>query len=195
VSRHRAPRRVRDRSRGWSRAVLVLVSVVGLTGALGVGQSMLSTEPAPATAANQPPPVSVAASSVWDGSPDPQWSRVLARLDDRRASAFSHGDSGLLDKVYLPGSRLRVRDAGTIDAYARRGLRVVGLHMTILALRVVVRTASTLVLTVVDRISWAARAVNGAGRSRPLPRDGATAHRVTLRRVSAGWRIARINDR
>jgi hypothetical protein len=48
-------------------------------------------------------------------------------------------------------------------------------------------------LSVVDRISGA-RAVNSAGRSRQLPRDRATAHVMTLRRVPTGWRIAEISD-
>jgi hypothetical protein len=164
-----------------------------LTGVLGVGQSMLSTEPAPATAADDPP-VNAVASSAWAGSPDQHWSRLLSRLDDRRARAFSRADPGLLDKVYLPDSGPQDRDARTIEAYARRGLRIEGLHMTILALQVEVRTASTAVLSVVDRISGG-RAVNSAGRWRPLPQDRATAHRVTLRRVPAGWRIAAISDR
>jgi hypothetical protein len=200
VSRHRAQGREQDRRRGRSRvrgarrAGLVVASVMGLAGVFGAGQSMLSTEPAPATAADEPP-ASVAASAAWAGSPDQHWARVLGRLDDRRALAFSRADPGLLDKVYLTGSGLRDRDARTIDAYARRGLRIEGLHMTIRALRVEVRTASTAVLSVVDRISRAARAVNSAGRSRALPRDRATAHRVTLRRVPAGWRVAAISDR
>jgi hypothetical protein len=153
---------------------------------------MLTTEPAPATVADEPP-VSVASSGARDGPPDRHWSRVLARLDDRRALAFARADRGLLDKVYLPGSGLRDRDARTIDAYARRGLRVVGLHMTILALRVEIRTPSTTVLSVIDRISRA-RAVNSTGRSRQLPRDRATVHVMTLRRVPTGWRIAEISD-
>jgi hypothetical protein len=199
VSRHRAQGRERDRRRGRSRAGgirragLVVASVLGLTGVFGAGQSMLSTEPAPATVADEPP-ASSAASAAWAGSPNQHWARVLGRLDDRRALAFSRAEPGLLDKVYLTGSGLRDRDARTIDAYARRGLRIEGLHMTILALRLRVRSASTAVLSVVDRISRA-RAVNSAGRSRALPRDRATAHRVTLRRVPTGWRIAAISDR
>jgi hypothetical protein len=199
VNRHRAqgrerdPRRGQPRARGVRRAGLVVASVIGFTGVFGAWPSMLSTEPAPATIADEPP-ASVAASVAWAGSPNQHWARVLGRLDDRRALAFSRADPGLLDKVYLTGSGLRGRDARTIDAYARRGLRIEGLHMTILALRLEVRTASTAVLSVVDRISRA-RAVNSAGRSRALPRDRATAHRVTLRRVPTGWRMAAISDR
>ena len=173
--------------------LLIVACVAGLTGAFVAGQSMLSAEPAPARAANEPP-ASIATSRAWAGSPDQDWSGVLARLDHRRALAFSRADPGLLDKVYLPGSGLRARDARVIEAYARRDLRVVGLRMTILALRVEDQTRSTAVLSVVDRISRA-RAVSDAGRSRRLPRDRATAHRVILRRMPGGWRIVAISDR
>jgi len=173
--------------------LLIVASVAGLTGAFGAGQSILSAGPAPATAANEPP-VSIAAARAWAGSPDQDWSGVLARLDHRRALAFSRADPGLLDKVYLPGSGLRARDARVIEAYARRDLRVVGLRITILALRVEDQTRSTAVLSVVDRISRA-RAINNAGRSRMLPQDRATAHRVILRRMPGGWRIVAISDR
>jgi hypothetical protein len=154
---------------------------------------MLSAEPAPAGAADRSVPANFAASPAWASS-DERWSRILARLDDRRALAFSSANSHLLDKVYVPGSGLRACDARVIEAYARRDLHVVGLRMTILALRVEDQTASTAELSVVDRIGRA-RAVDSSGRSRLLPQDRATAHRVTLRRVSAGWRIADISNR
>jgi hypothetical protein len=199
MSRHRAPRRAqessphRSRVRGGRSVLLVLAAVAGIAGIFGAGQSLLSAEPAPASAANGPTPANLVATPAW-AAPDQRWSGVLARLDDRRTLAFSRADPGLLDRIYLPGSGLGARDARVIEAYSRRDLRVVGLRMTVLALRVEDQTATTAVLSVVDRISRA-RAVNSAGRSHALPRDRATAHRVTLRRVSAGWRIARINDR
>jgi hypothetical protein len=186
VSRHRAPLGVR-------RAVLVIASVAGLTGLLGVGQTMLSTERAPATAVDHPA-AGVVSSAAWSGTLDRHWSRVLRRLDARRSHAFAQADPGPLHKVYLPGSGLWSRDAQVIATFAHRGLRIVGLRMTILALRVDDRTGPTAVLSVVDRISRA-RAVNSAGRSRQLPRDRATAHRLMLRRVPTGWRIAAISNR
>lgn len=154
---------------------------------------MLSAEPAPAGAAEGSVAASLAASPAWP-APDERWSGVLARLDDRRALAFSRANAHLLDKVYVPGSGLRARDGRVIEAYARRDLRVVGLRMTILALRVEAQSASTAVLSVVDRIRQA-RAVDSSGRSRPLPNDRPTAHRLLLRRLPTGWRIAAISDR
>jgi hypothetical protein len=114
-------------------------------------------------------------------------------LDDRRRLAFARADPRLLKAIYVPGSGLRARDAHVINAYARRDLRIVGLHMRVLALHVVRQSDSTVVLSIVDRISQA-RAVDEAGRTRELPHDRPTAHRVTLRRISGEWRIAAISD-
>jgi hypothetical protein len=171
----------------------VVAAVAGMSGIFGAGQSMLSAEPVPARAADGPTPANIVARPAW-AAPDQRWSGVLARLDDRRALAFSRADPGLLDRVYLPGSGLEARDARVIEDYARRDLRVVGLRMTVLALRAEDQTATTAVLSVVDRIDRA-RAVDSAGRSHALPRDRATAHRVVLRRTPGGWRIAAISDR
>jgi hypothetical protein len=193
MSRHRAPRRAHG-SRIWAvrRALLLVTAVAGVTAAVGAGQSMLSAEPAPAGPVDRSVAANLAAAPAW-AAPDERWSGVLARLDDRRALAFSRADAHLLAKVYVPGSALRARDARVIEAYARRDLRVVGLRMTILALRVEDQTASTADLSVVDRIMQA-RAVDSSGRSRPLPHDRPTAHRLLLRRLPTGWRIAAISD-
>jgi hypothetical protein len=166
---------------------------MGLTGAIGAGKTMLSTEPGRPTAVAQPA-VSFAPTAASDESPDRRWSRVLRRLDERRNRGFAHADPRLLHQIYVPGSGLLARDARVIEAYAHRDLRIVGLRMTILALHVVRQSTSTAILSVVDRISHA-RAVDGAGRSRELPHDRPTAHRVTLRHLSGGWRIAAISNR
>jgi hypothetical protein len=173
--------------------VLVVAAAVALTGAIGARQAMLSTEPRPRTAVAQPA-VSLAPTAAWAGSQDPLWSRVLRGLDERRGRAFAHADPGLLHQIYAPRSGLLARDARVINAYARRELHIVGLQMTILALHVVRHSKSTAILSVVDRISHA-RAVDNAGRSRELPHDDPTAHRVTLRRLPDGWRIDAISNR
>ncbi len=192
MSRHRAPRRV-SRVGVLRRALVVMTAVTGVTAVVGAGRSILSAEPAPAEAADSSVSANLAASSAWASS-DERWSRILARLDGRRALAFSRANPHLLDRVYVPGSGLRACDARVIEAYARRDLRVVGLRMTILALRVEDQTASSAVLSVVDRIRQA-RAVDSSGRSRPLPHDRPTAHRLLVRRTPTGWRIAAISDR
>ncbi|MCF6379326.1 hypothetical protein L2K70_17070 [Nocardioides KLBMP 9356] len=112
---------------------------------------------------------------------------VLADWDAARAAAWSAGDPSALSALYVAGSRTGAADVRLLRHYGSRGLRVTGLTTQVLALDVVRRTPSRLVLVVTDRV------VGGlaVGGSTPvaLPADRATTRRVVLRRSGGGWRV------
>lgn len=120
-----------------------------------------------------------------------RWRRILAALDNRRAEAFAADQPGLLRAVYAAGSRVMRQDHATMAAYRARGLRVTNLRMRLLRLRVVEARGRRVVLEVVDQLV-AARAVDRAGKARPLPADQPSARRIVMSRTPAGWRITAV---
>lgn len=190
MARHLAAPSPRDRSRRGQPALLVSLllivgSVVGLRAAV---QAEDGPEPPPVpTPAPTPAPTEV---QVGESRPTTvDWVSVLEVLDRRRARAFAAGDARLLDEVYAPGSRPGAADAQLLEQYADRGLRVTGLRMRLLDVRLLHATNRRAQLRVVDRLvdgrvraSWS--------RWRPLPEDRVTARRITLAQGQwPGWRI------
>jgi hypothetical protein len=118
------------------------------------------------------------------------WVSVIEVLDRRRARAFAAGDARLLDLVYAPGSRPGAADAELLERYAEGGLRVTGLRMRLIDVRLLHATDDRAELRVVDRLTDG-RAQSSPGRWRPLPEDRPTARRITLARGPwLGWSIA-----
>lgn len=118
------------------------------------------------------------------------WGTVLARLDRRRAQAYSAADPALLRAVYVRGSPVLRRDQRLLTSYAGRGLRVHGLRMHVADLRVRSGRPGAVVLEVRDRV--AAGTVTGHGH-RPLRADDLDTRLLTLRRVDRGvWLIAAV---
>lgn len=122
-------------------------------------------------------------------APEDRWSTRLAELDHAREAAFASADPVRLDDVYVAGSSGRRADAATIEAYDRRGGRVVGADLRILRCRIVRASRDRVQLEVVDRLARS-RVVWDDGTSTDLPRDRPTRRVMTLRRTDAGWRIA-----
>jgi len=116
------------------------------------------------------------------------WQALLSGLDDVRASAFTSGDTGLLDYVYPEGSELHHKDVATMTAYASRGLTIDGMRMRIQSLRVLDHDASAARLEVVDQLG-VTRVRTNPGEWRALPADRPTRRVVTLTFTEAGWRI------
>jgi len=114
---------------------------------------------------------------------------VLHAWDRRRARAWASGDADALAELYVPGAAAGHADVALLRAYLRRGLRVVGLRMQVLALSVLVHRPRRWRLKVTDRL---ARAVAvGAGGRVPLPRDMASTRVITLVRSRNGrWRVS-----
>jgi hypothetical protein len=77
-----------------------------------------------------------------------------------------------------------------LQRYRRRGLRVQGLQMHIVALRMQRHRGRHVVLRVSDRV--VAGTVLGTAIRRRLPRDSVDAHDITLRRLPQGWRISAV---
>ena len=115
---------------------------------------------------------------------------VLHAWDERRAAAWADGDVPALRSLYTPGSAAGRRDAAMLRAWSARGLRVDGLRMQLLRVEVRVRTPQRMVVDVVDRVAGGF-AVPGPV---PLPRDRATAHVVTLRRIAGEWRVGAVRQ-
>jgi hypothetical protein len=74
--------------------------------------------------------------------------------------------------------------------YAARGLRVQGLVVQRLAVRVLRREPDVLMLRVTDRMVGATAV--GRGLRVRLPRDGVSTRTVTLRRVGSDWRVSEV---
>lgn len=111
---------------------------------------------------------------------------VLRRWDAARASAWRAGDTDALAALYTPGSVAGRRDVAMLRRWNGRGVRVTGMTVQVLALRVLRRDEQRLVLRVTDRLVGAR-----AGRV-TLPRDQPTTRRVELRRSQGTWRVASV---
>ena len=117
------------------------------------------------------------------------WRGVLQLLDHARATAWRRSRPALLRQVYLPSAAVLRRDRSRLHAYAARGLRVRGVHLTFGSITVVARAPRVVRLRVVDQLG-AATALDQHGHRRGLPRDRPTRHTIELRRYADGWRIA-----
>jgi hypothetical protein len=122
-------------------------------------------------------------------APDDQWAARLAELDRARERAFASADPTLLDAVYAPGSAGRRADAELIEAYGRRGGRVVGAELRVLSCRTVRDERDEVRLEVVDQLD-AVRVEWGDGTSTRLPRDLPSRREIDLVRTPRGWRVA-----
>ncbi len=164
--------------------------LLGLVGVLLAGLVACAGEqppdrPAPRT----PAPV--------DAAPlDSEAVRTLREWDARRARAYAAGDLTALRRLYTPGSRAGAADARMLRGYVDRGLRVEGMRMQLLAVRVRAAGPGVLRLQVTDRLANAVAV--GERRRLVLPRDSASRHVVTLRRDHRGradpgrWRVATV---
>jgi hypothetical protein len=112
---------------------------------------------------------------------------VLHAWDHERARAYARGEPAALRALYVPGSVAGVRDVRTLRGYLRRGFRVEGLRMQLLAVRVLARRHGLWRLGVTDRVGHAVAV--GHGTVVPLPRDSTSTRTVTLVRRSGEWRV------
>ncbi|MEV7396035.1 hypothetical protein [Aeromicrobium sp. NPDC092404] len=133
--------------------------------------------------------VLIAAVRAVSPAPADQWATRLGELDEVRAEAFATSEAGLLDRVYVRGSRSLQADAMTIADYRRRGGRVVGADLRVISCRVLAASGSRARLDVVDRLG-PARVVWSDGAVTDLPRDRSSRREITLVRTPEGWRIA-----
>lgn len=115
---------------------------------------------------------------------------VLRDWDRQRAAAWRDGDAARLDALYAPGSAAGAHDVAMLERWARRGLRVRGMAMQVLAVDLLMRTERRIVLEVTDRL--ADPVAVGRGRRWPLPRDGVSVRRLEFRRTADRWLLAAV---
>jgi hypothetical protein len=112
---------------------------------------------------------------------------LLARWDARRARAYARGDVAALRALYVAGSAAGARDVTVLRSYLRRGLRVRGLRMQLLAVEVRAHRPERVRLRVTDRVLGATAV--GRGWSHRLPADQPTSRSLILVRVDGAWRV------
>lgn len=113
---------------------------------------------------------------------------VLRDWDRQRARAWREGDATGLGALYVPGSAAGARDVAMLEHWVRRGLRVRGMAMQVLAVELRVRTDRRIVLQVTDRL--AGPVAVGRGRRWSLPRDEVSVRRLEFRRTAGRWLLA-----
>ena len=138
-------------------------------------------------AVRDPGPTPVATIPV---SPDADALTVLRRWDVRRAAAWSAGDPAALARLYVHRSRTGARDVGDLRRWVRRGLRVVGLHQQVTAVRVTDRDPGRIVMVVTERTVDGVAV--GARRRTAVPASAWATHRVSLRLSQDRWRVAEV---
>ncbi|MDQ6527084.1 hypothetical protein RB608_25950 [Nocardioides sp. LHD-245] len=115
---------------------------------------------------------------------------VLRDWDRARSRAWAEGEVAALRALYVPGSAAGERDVGMLRAWLRRGLRVEGLEMQVLAVELRRRTDHRIVLVVTDRLAAAVAVRPGPGMPTALPRDGPTTRRLAFVRDGSRWLLA-----
>ncbi|HEY2880461.1 hypothetical protein [Nocardioides sp.] len=124
------------------------------------------------------------------GSPAAQALTVLRRWDVRRAAAWSAGDPAALARLYVHRSQTGARDVGDLLRWVRRGLRVVGLHQQVTAVRVTGGDPRRIVMVVTERTVDGIAV--GARRRTAVPASAWATHRVSLRLSQGRWRVAEV---
>ncbi|MBM0126364.1 hypothetical protein [Pimelobacter simplex] len=115
---------------------------------------------------------------------------VLRDWDRSRARAWAEGDVAALRELYVRGSPAGERDVAMLRAWLRRGLRVEGMAMQVLAVELRRRTDRRIVLVVTDRLSGAVGVRPGSGERAALPRDGPSTRRLVFARADEAWLLA-----
>jgi acetyl esterase/lipase len=115
---------------------------------------------------------------------------VLRAWDVRRAAAWAMGDEEALRRLYTPDSAAGRRDVLMLRSWVERGLRVRGMRMQVLAVRVRQQRTDRVVLLVTDRLAGAV--ATGRGLRTVLPRDAASTRVLTLRLLGGSWRMGSV---
>lgn len=186
---------VRYGSRRWSAAAVCLVALAGCGPSEPSVGSVERPAGSPATVGDGPserrsPAVGGAAVSTRASLPA---SDVLRAWDRSRAGAFASGDVPALRRLYVEGSAAGVADVALLRAYLRRGVRVEGMGMQLLAVDVLSSGPRRLRLRVTDRVTGAVAVGNGLRTQ--LPADRASTRVVVLRREPgrARWRMVSVS--
>ncbi|MCR1783196.1 hypothetical protein KVF89_11685 [Nocardioides carbamazepini] len=115
---------------------------------------------------------------------------VLRDWDRARSRAWEEADPAALRGLYAPGAAAGARDVAMLRAWLRRGLRVEGMAMQVLAVELRRRTDHRIVLVVTDRLAGAVGVRSLSGERTALPRDGPTTRRLEFVRDGSRWLLA-----
>ena len=114
---------------------------------------------------------------------------VLREWDEARAAAYATGSVASLRELYA--ARAGASDVRLLRSYLRRGYRVEGMRMQLLAVRVLAHGPGRWRLRVTDRLAGG-HAV-GYGERLALPRDRASTRTVRLERGRDDrWRVVSV---
>lgn len=116
--------------------------------------------------------------------------RVLRAWDRARSAAYAAGSVRALRRLYV--GRAGAPDVLLLRSYLRRGYRVEGIRMQLIAVTVRAHGPGRWLLRVTDRLAGG-EAV-GHGERVALPRDRASTRTVRLLRGADGrWRVASVS--
>jgi hypothetical protein len=114
---------------------------------------------------------------------------VLRGWDEARAAAYASGSVASLRELYAGGAA--ASDVRLLRSYLRRGYRVEGMRMQLLAVTVLAHRPGRWLLRVTDRLVGAVAV--GYGVRVELPRDRASTRTVRLARGADGrWRVVAV---
>lgn len=173
-----------------SRIVLAGTALLVLVAGLLAGWAAL--RPAPPGGTTHPAPTASAAPTspapAADAPPAVAALAVLRDWDRARARAWERGDPAALRALYVRGSPAGAADVAMLRRWRERGLRVRGMRMQVLGVRLQARGPHRVVVVVTDRLVGAVAVPGGL----PLPRDQPTRRRLELRRVAGQWLLAEV---
>ena len=144
------------------------------------------------------PPVSTKApATAVAARPEREAAEVLRAWDERRSAAWASGDIHALSRLYADSAPAGQADVAMLRRWVARGLRVQGLTMQVLRLRVKARTPDTWRLQVTDRV--AAADVVGPGAEGSLiepemPPGAARTRELVLRETEGTWQMVSVTD-
>jgi hypothetical protein len=157
---------------------------------LAVRPAAVATRPAegatrPAEGATRPAAVAARPAGVTRPAVE-----VLRGWDEARAAAYASGSVRALRELYVGAAG--AGDVRLLRSYLRRGYRVEGMRMQLLAVEVLGHGPGTWRLRVTDRLAGGVAVGNGERLT--LPRDRASTRTVRLVRDGSGrWQVASVS--
>jgi hypothetical protein len=174
----------------WRGVVAAAAVTVLAVGAVGLGQWWNSDQAAIEPTVVQSAEPTSGSTEPTSSSPDPEWSRIVAALDEARSAAFAARDAAQLDAVYASGSPERDADAERIAALRDAGLRPDGARHRVMSVRVAeLRADGSAVLAVVEDQPATALYDAGGTQVGHSPAIGKATMLLDVGRTSGGYRI------
>ena len=118
----------------------------------------------------------------------PDWSAVLAALDQSRSAAFARADVDALDDVYAAGSPALTRDTGLLSQLSASGHTAKGVRLVATSVEVAESADRRIVLRVVDEMP-PYELVDADNVSSTQPGRGSARWVLTLVRESSAWQV------